>query len=81
MEQREKERESLRVTKGSSSLSSSFICWFVFFVFLLVVGVSLFLDGLSSPSVCVQSRDTQAEQPEDRHAHGTPPTAPYSSYL
>ncbi len=52
-------------------------------VFLLVVGVSLFLDGLSSPSqgVCVQSRDTQAERPEDKHAHGTPPAAPYSSYL
>lgn len=53
------------------------------FVFLLVVAVSLFLDGLSSPSrsICVLSRDTQAEWPEDKHAHGTHPTAPYSSYL
>lgn len=47
-------------------------------VFLLLVGVSLFLDGLSSPS-CAQSRDTQ--RPEDKHAHGTTPAAPYASYL
>lgn len=69
--------------RGSSLSSSSFICRGLVVVYLLVVRVSLFLDGLSSPSqsVCVQSRDTQAERPEDKHAHGTPPTAPYSSYL
>ena len=78
---RETDRVKETKTKGSSPLSSSsIICRFVF---LLVVRVSLFLDGLSSlsQSVCVESRDTQAEQPEDKHAHGTPPAAPYASYL
>lgn len=71
-------------TRKRSSLSSSFYLLVgLVVVYLLVVCVTLFLDGLSFPSqsICVQSRDTQAEGPEDKHAHGTPPTAPYSSYL